>query len=544
MDLLGNNKNDSWLNWFLRGVLFLGALILLGRLFELQVIKGKYFRSLSDDNRIREITLPAPRGKILARGGEVLVTNRKVDKKIVYSPESGYKKVDNADSTPSEGLISLWVRDYPLKDAFSHVSGYVGMVNQDEVSKVDAQCIQKGARDAELLVGRGGLEEKYNCSLSGTFGKELIEVDTMEKKIRILGKEDPVPGEDLKTNINFGLQKFVATLLDGVKGAIVVSDIKGQILALYSSPAFDPNAFVSVQNADKVKEYLTDPAMPLFDRAISGLYHPGSVFKQVTAVAALESGVIDASYRYNDTGQLILKTLYGTYTYNNWYFTQYGRSEGEIDVTRAIARSTDTFFYEMGDLLGIEKLASWAKKYGLNSKSGIDIPGEISGLVPDPEWKLRIKGEQWFLGNTYHMAIGQGDLALTPVLVNQITQVTASGGKLCEQKVVGSSSCKDLGISKNSFELVKQGMKEACSQGGTGYTFFDSNPSVGCKTGTAETFENDKTHAWFTFFAPTDDPQIVATVFVEKGGEGSKVAGPVARKIFDFWFGKKIESTY
>jgi len=533
-----SSKHDSWLGWFLKGLLILGTLILLGRLIELQVVKGNYYRGLSEGNRIREVTIQAPRGKILARGGETLVGNKEVKKEVVFSPESGYTKKDVDTVSASADLISEWKRNYLLGQSLAHVGGYVGYVNTGEVGRVDPGCTYKGPLRADSVVGRGGLEEWYNCLLSGRDGQELIEVDTSGKKVRLWGKEDPIPGQDIRTNIDKGLQEKVAEVMKDVTGAVVVTDTKGEVLSLFSSPSFDPNIFVDKGNEEEISEVLTSAQTPLYNRVISGLYHPGSVFKQVVAIAALEEGTIDKDYLFNDTGQIVIENIYGTYTYNNWYFTQNGGQEGEIGVTRAITRSTDTFFYKVGELLGIEKLSSWAKKYGLGGVSGIDLPGEAPGLVPDPEWKEKTKNEQWFLGNTYHMSIGQGDLAITPLLVNTITAVTASGGKLCTPRLVGDGECKDLKIKKENIDLVKEGMGGACSSGGTGYTFFDADPKVGCKTGTAETMEKDITHAWFTFFAPLDDPEIVVTVFVEKGGEGSKVAGPIARQIYNFWFKK------
>lgn len=214
--------------------------------------------------------------------------------------------------------------------------------------------------------------------------------------------------------------------------------------------------------------------------------------------------------------------------------------EGTIGVVRALSRSTDTFFYKIGELTGVEKIAEWASKFGLDKETQVDIPGEVSGLVPTPEWKVRVKGEPWFLGNTYHLSIGQGDLAISPI---ELTRAIAgvSLGKLCTMKISGGSSCQNLGIDRKVLEVVKEGMVAACESGGTGYTFFDfkhKSPGevlVACKTGTAETSLEGYTHAWFTLFAPSDFPEIVATVLVEKGGEGSKVAGPIAREILDFW---------
>jgi len=498
-----SSTTQSWLSWFMKGILIFGFLFLLGRLIELQVIKGDYFRSLSDNNRIRRVPIPAPRGLILARGGETLVGNR------------GY------------------IRDYPLGEAFGHVSGYLGEAGPEEVGKIDPECIEKGARKLGSLVGRGGLEEQYNCLLSGVDGEEIVEVDAVGRIVRIMGRKDPIAGKDIKTNIDYKLQTESAKAMKGKKGVVIISDPAGEILTLYSSPSFDPGSSVS--------KILNDKDLPLFNRATGGLFHPGSVFKPLVAIAALEEGKIDKTFRYEDTGSISVKTLYGDFSYSNWYYLQYGKTEGEIDVVRAIARSTDTFFYKLGEMAGIEKLDEWMGKFGLDKRTGIDLPGEVENLIPSPEWKLKEKNEKWFLGNTYHLAIGQGDLALTPLSLNRIPSVIASGGKLCTLRIVNrermvNKGCKDLKIKKENLDLVKEGMVEACSRGGTGYTFFDwKGGQVGCKTGTAETNEDGKTHAWFTLFAPTDFPEIILTVLVEGGGEGSKVAGPIAREIMDFW---------
>jgi len=243
------------------------------------------------------------------------------------------------------------------------------------------------------------------------------------------------------------------------------------------------------------------------------------------------------------------------YKYANWFFTQYGRTEGEINLSRAITRSTDTYFYKLGEMLGAENLIKWAEKFGLNQKFGIDLPSELTGFIGTPEWKQKQRGESWFLGNTYHLAIGQGDIALTPLGVNLMTAVVANGGKLCKPRMlrIGAEStpykeeCVDLGVKKEYLEVVKKGMIGACSSGGTGWPFFDFKPQVACKTGTAETGDNKTAHAWFTVMAPACaesfgeakpacDPQIVLTVLVERGGEGSSVAAPIAKEILKEFF--------
>ena len=534
MDNNKDSSNEIVLSWVLRLVLIAIFAILLARLIELQVIKGGYYRNLSEGNRIRRVTISAPRGKILARGGETLVDNKQVEKEIVFNPESGYEKVDANGIKLSDSVIVEAVRTYPLGEAFAHVSGYLGKVDENEIGKVNPKCVEKGIVKADSLVGRSGLEEYYDCVLRGVDGEELIEVDSMGRKVRVLGRRDPIPGTDIKTSIDFGLQKFVAGQLPDVKGAVVVTDSKDEILALYSSPSYDPNLFIEASEGDKLKKILDSTNFPLFNRAISGRYHPGSTFKLIVAISALEDKVIDKNYTFDDTGRIVLQTPYGTYTYNNWYFT--------------LTRSTDTFFYKLGEMEGINGLDKWANKFGLADPTGIDLPGEVAGLVPSPEWKEKVKGEQWFLGNTYHMSIGQGDIALTPIALNQAIASIANGGLFCQPSILASQDsksdekCREIGIEKENIDLVKAGMSGACSTGGTGFTFFDfeqTNPrhiKVACKTGTAETGVNDKSHAWFTVFAPINSPEIVATVLVEEGGEGSSVAGPIARAIFDYYF--------
>lgn len=510
METIFSIKRESWLSWFFRGLLILGISILVGRLIELQLIKGSYFRALAEENRVRRVPIAAPRGRIFGRGGEILVDNRQ-----------------------GQGE---WIRDYKLGSSFAHVSGYVGEVGKEDVGKIDPNCPEKGPRKIRALIGLGGLEEQYNCRLSGIDGEELIEVDTMGREVRKLGKKEPTPGEDIKTNINFPLQIKVAQVMEGKKGAAVVTDANGEVLALYSAPSFDPNIFVGARFEDEIQKTLNDSDLPLFNRAIGGAFHPGSVFKPTVALAALGEGRIDENFIFDDPGVITIDK----FSYSNWLFSQYGAKEGLIGLVRAIARSTDTFFYKIGEFLGPEKIAEWAKKLGYGQKLGIDIPGEIVGLVPDPEWKRKAKGEAWFLGNTYHYAIGQGDLAVTPLQVNVATEIIASGS-ICSPKIVGKPACRDLKIKDSHLKIVQEGMTAACSQSGTGLSFFDFTPQVACKTGTAETSLEGEPHAWFTLFAPSESPEIVITVLVEKGGEGSKVAGPLAREIADFWFHQKSD---
>lgn len=539
MESLSSVKTQSWLVWFVRGFLVLIFLILIARLFELQVIRGDYFRALAEGNRIRRVSISAPRGEIRARGGEVIVGNKEVE---IPLPDTGSDEGDE-----ELGAIVEKVRDYNTGEVFGHLTGYVGEVNKEELGKVKGDCTDKGPRGLGEHVGRTGLEFQYECMLSGYAGEELIEVDARGKKIRSLGRRDPIPGATLETTIDYGLQRRVFELMAGKKGAVVISDGEGEILTLFSSPGFDPDLFVNPDKKGSLTSVMKDDNHPLFNRAIGGLFHPGSVYKPIVAAAALSEGKIDKDFHYQDTGAIVIKTLYGTFSYKNWYFTQYGGVEGSVNLERAMARSTDTYFYKIGELTGADKIYEWSKKFGMTEVTGIDLPGEIPGLVPNPEWKLKEKGERWFLGNTYHFSIGQGDLALTPLSVNAAITGVANGGRICKPHIKKDSpECTVIDLSKDSIEAIKAGMKSACSTGGTAYTFFDfkekSGIEVACKTGTAQN-EVGEPHAWFTVFAPADNPQVVATVLIEKGGEGSKVAGPIARDIFNYIFDIKNSPT-
>ena len=525
------NKNRLYLFYAL---LLVGLLTLLGRLFELQVILGAKNRAIAEGNRIRKVVEPAPRGIIYDRHGQPLVRNVPIYRLRQEDclPEEGdcfgvitreeALKIEAQGGEAAERLRVDVGRDYLYGAALAQVLGYLGEADKEEVS---GGVYQLGA-----LVGRTGVEEIYDQTLRGQDGGEIFEVDSQNNKIRQIGKIEPVSGEDLHLSIDGDLSKIAFEALSGQKGAIVATDVQtGEVIVLVSSPSFNP---------DKIEaKVLTDPELPMFNRAIGGVYPPGSTFKVVTAVAGIEEGKVDEQTIYEDTGQIKI----GDYTYRNWYFTQYGRTEGAIDLVKAIKRSTDTFFYKVGEWVGATKLAQWARAFGLGRETGIDLPGEVTGLVPDPDWKEAVKGERWFLGNTYHFAIGQADLLTTPLQVNQMTSIIASQGRLCQPQVkrLTEVNCQDLQLKPLTLKMVGEGMKQACSPEGTAFPFFEFSPQVACKTGTAEFNDPEgRTHAWLTAFAPVDDPEIVVTALVEAGGEGSDVAAPMVKKVMEAWFKK------
>ncbi len=544
--------------------------ILVVRLFFLQIVQGSYYHQLSDSNRIRSIPIHAPRGVIFDRNGNPLVINTPGYREVVNGQT---KLIDDATalSLLAKGDTHLEIdslRNYPCKAACVDVVGYVGQVTANELKNpLFANYLPTD------IVGKMGVEQYYEPLLKGIDGAKLIEVDATGKQVRVLGETDPIPGQNITLTIDENLQKEVMQAMNGAKrGAVVVSKPDGEILALYSQPSFDPNLFtmgkdyhVATQDAyQSVSQILSDgKGQPLLDRAISGTYPPGSTFKIVVAAAALQNKVINKDFTIEDPG--ILKV--GNFSFANWYYTDYGKTDGTVDVTKAIQRSNDIFFYKVGQMVGVDRLSNFAKGFGLGSPLGIDLPGEQGGLLPTKEWKLKTLGQEWYLGDDYHYGIGQGYLLTTPLQVNAWTQAVANNGTLYLPHVLKSIPPTILHtnlLTPENADLIRTGMVEACSPGGVAwplYNFAVDNPSlpvdgqdvytasdsgslkhvaIACKTGTAQVGgQTTLPDAWLTLFAPAYHPQIVVTVLVENAGEGSNVAGPIAKDILAYYFGKK-----
>ncbi|MDP4009482.1 MAG: penicillin-binding transpeptidase domain-containing protein [Candidatus Shapirobacteria bacterium] len=531
MNEVGEDLGKYWLlRWSLVvsfGLLFSGA-------FKLTIIKQKYYQAMARDNRIMESMIPAGRGVIYDRKGRI------IDKSVYqyFKMDNGNKLYQDAgdfDGYKFEGkdLAYELKRHYPYGEALAFVSGYVGKVADSDIK--DNNCQNKLQKDE--VVGRGGIEEFFDCDLRGVDGKRLIEVDAKGKYLRELGRQEPEQGKSINLSIDAYWQDKIYKLLGGRKAVVIMSEPKtGKIISLVSSPAFDPNVFSFSQDNNAINSYLGDSiGLPLLNRAVAGKYHPGSVFKIVMATAGLESGVIDKNSTYEDTG--IIKV--GEYSYSNWQWTKNGGTDGMVDITKAIKRSNDIYFYKLGEALGVDRIKTWADKYGYGVKTGIELSNEVTGLVPDEKWKLENKGEKWFLGNTYHMSIGQGDLDVTPLQVNQMTNIIANKGVKCNLTLLKDKQpqCQSLNIKRETWETIREGMKEACKPGGTAWPLFNFKTSIACKTGTAEVGDgSNDTHAWLTAFAPADSPEIVITVMVERGGEGSDEAAPIVGDILKDWF--------
>lgn len=456
-----------------------------------------YYLAQAGENRVKTEKVPAPRGVMVDVNGRAVATNILVDGKAT--------------------------RHYPDGEVVAAVVGYLS--------------------DG---VGVSGLEKQYQGELSGTDGERVVTETASGRAVEEIGLIEPVAGKKLILNLDLGLQTVAYQALKnklaevGEGGSVVVSRVNGEVLALVSLPGFDPNLFIPRGKRGSeggaypdVEAVVADEKKkPLFNRAIGGSFPPGSVFKLVPALAGLSEGVIGESDLIEDSGEIVV----GPYRFGNWYFDKYGKTEGKINVKKALARSNDVFFYRLGEKLGVDRLTAWAKKLGLGEKTGIDLPGEASGLLPTPLWMEKEKGSRWFLGNTYHLAIGQGDLLATALQINRMAAAVVSGRK-CPPRLVGKSECVDLGLSQAALATVRQGMKMVCQEGGTGFVFFDLKGAVMCKTGTAQHGgEETKPHAWMVVVIPRGDTPgwLVVTVMLDSAGEGSEEAGPVARKIVDY----------
>lgn len=576
---LDSHKRKNWnyeggkhfnRSYFLPLVLIVAFLILFVRLFYLQVVEGYYYRYLSDSNRTKTVVIHAPRGIIFDRNGVPLVFNIPGFREIVNG-KTVFLTQGQALNLIAQGNQSLEIdslREYPYKEDFAHVLGYIGQISKSELS-----LPQYSGYSGNDVLGKAGIEQEYESKLKGIDGKELYEVDATGKLTRKLGKQDPVPGQNITLTLDAKLQEAVFNAMKNVKrGAAIVSTPNGEILSMVSKPAFDPNLFTMGQGyrVSSGSSYLTlsdilddTKNQPLLNRAISGLYPPGSTFKIIVASAGLTDKIIDENWQVLDTGIIHI----GSFSFSNWYYSGYGRTDGEVNVVKGIKRSNDIFFYKLAEKVGVDKVSLMAQKFGLGKPLGIDLQGESAGLVPTPQWKLKTIGQPWYLGDTYHYGIGQGYLLTTPLQINAWTQVVANGGTLYKPHLLLNQKPRVLSsnlLDAHSADLIREGMIEACDPGGVAWPLFDfevKNPNlpidgknylsvasasadtrhvvIACKTGTAQVGgQNTLPDALLTLFAPAYNPQIVVTVLVENSGEGSNVAGPIAKQILNYYFGK------
>lgn len=535
-------------------IVFFGLFL---KLFHLQVVEGKLNRDRADLNRIQVRMLHAPRGVIYDRNGTILAQNSpgfRLGEKFLTRDEARILEARNDPQINDLEIDNF--RFYPFGPITAHILGYVGQISQDEL-KQNFTAYEQSSTAYNLgdRIGRAGIEAFYENWLRGKDGAEIIEIDSSGRKLRTLRKIDPISGKNVHLSLDIDLQKEVFRIFsEGVVkagsccGAAIIEDPStGEILALVSLPSYDNNCFTDPQRGDEATNYFQDPTSPLLNRVIAGTYPPGSTFKITTALAGISTGKITKSTQFEDTGVMFL----GPWQFPNWYFIQYGRKEGMVDLVKALQRSNDIFFYKVGELVGEKTLAQVAKKIGLGKKLGIDLPGEVDGLVPSDEWKQKNIGQGWYPGDTLHMAIGQGFILTTPLQILAQTAFAANGGSLIQPhlatKITNSDGVvikqfnfdpivKDI-FKKEDLELVKKGLSLVPKDGGTAWPFFNFSLPTAGKTGTAEYGDpKGRTHAWYTSFAPLDNPKIAVTVLIEGGGEGSTVASPVVKQIYTWYF--------
>lgn len=513
-------------------LILVSGVVTMSRLFDVQLIKGAQFQDLANANRTFTQMLPRERGLILDRYGQPLVVNKALYYTATH-PDQLYSKKELVSRDTAlqllaseSAVVSVELkRSYPLGKAGAHILGYTGQVTAEDLQQ------NKDLYTTDL-VGKQGLEKIFEQSLRGTPSKEQFEINAMGKKQRLLETIPGVVGRSVTTSLDPFLLSVSQEALGEQTGSVVILDADtGEILSMVSSPSYDVNILSDrfsdsaqeKQRQQQVQDAFSHPKQLFFNRAISGAYPPGSVFKLVTALAGLSTDSLDANTSVLDEG--VLKV--GEYSYANWYFTQYGRVEGEISLRKAIARSNDIYFYKAAEMIGPTKLAEIAREFGFGAKTGVELQGETTGTIPDPIWKEETLGERWFLGNTYHFGIGQGNVLVTPLQVAQMTQAIAHRGSRCSPHLVknGEANCTGLPVEIEDLELVVNGMIDACSAGGTAYPFFPWNQehivadeqgydalvkgAVACKTGTAEFGVTDekgykKTHGWFTMFVSLD----------------------------------------
>lgn len=562
--------------------------VLIGRAAYLQIYQGEYYAGLADGNRIRIVPSMAPRGTFYDRNGELLVTNRpgfsvsllpltapisddviarlsdllKVptdEIKTKIAGHSGFNPIRiKTDVTPD--IVSIIeeqksqypgvvievtpIRDYILKQEGAHTFGYVSEINDTELEKMKDEGYKSGD-----IIGKFGIEKIYDKELRGENGGQQVEVDVSGKPVQILGRKEPVPGDDLELTIDIKLQQAAEKAVDEqltqigahAAAAVVMNPQTGEILAMVSRPAFDPNLFAHGISSKDWNQLNNNPYHPMDNKTITGEYPPGSTFKIVTGTAALTEGVVTPDEQIFDSG-------------HHWIIPK-GNADGEalgwLNFRSALAHSDNVYFYEMGNRLGINRLEKYARMFGLGAKTGIDLPYEASGLVANRRYKEKnFDDGEWYLSETFDAAIGQGFNLVTPLQAAMVMGEIAADGKRYKPHVVNriiapdGSVVKDfqpellsqLDVPEEDIKLVQDGLHDVTKYGTAASSFRGFTVDIAGKTGTAENSQG-RDHGWFVAYGPFDNPNVVVAVIVENGGYGSQSAVPIGRKILEAAFG-------
>lgn len=586
-------RRDAMPRWhLLYGVLGIAVAILVGRSFYLQVFSGSRLLRVAEGNRVAILAQEAPRGILYDKDRRQLVENiantdvvvdpavlpdQENQEQLVHtlaellslSSEDVQRVFITAHATqrvtilqqaighdivlaveealpnlPGIRLATAAVRKYDLADAAAHLLGYTSAVTSDELTAFP------DLRPTDAT-GKTGLEKQYDSVLRGEQGATYSEINATGRSLAVLGEKAPRSGQDLYLTIDSELQQFIYSLFaeragkkqEPVRGAVVALDPRsGAIRALVSYPSFDPNSFSQPALRDKAGRVVTAEDQPLFNRATDGQYPPGSTIKPLLASAALEEGIVNSSTTIVSTGGISV---------GPWHFPDWkAGGHGPTTITKALAESVNTFFYivaggkdEMTGL-GVDRIVKYLGAFGWGAASGIDMPSEATGFLPSIAWKENTKKEAWYIGDTYHLGIGQGDVLVTPLQVSVATAAIANGGTVYKPYTVervGDSkpatherTTHNLPLHDSHLAVVRAGMRLAVTDG-SAKNLAALPVLVAGKTGTAQVGGSENTHAWFTSFAPYEQPELVVTVLLEEGGEGDKDAVPLAREIWQWW---------
>ena len=570
-------------------------LFLFFRIWYLQVIRGRYYANLSETNRVRQVSLLPPRGLIYDRNGKLLANSvpslnlymmledaqnreavlEKLSHYVELSPAEVRKRLTSPRySVPylpvrlKEGLSMKEValveahrlelpgveiqaesqRNYLYGSLAAHLLGYVGEVSTSQMEDREYTGLLPGS-----IVGQYGIERSYEPYIRGKAGEKGIEVDALGHEIKQLYVKDPVSGNDLFLTIDLDLQKVAEAALGQEAGAIVAIDPNtGEILAMVSHPAFNPNKISRGVSTEEWETLVNDTNHPLTNRVIQGQYPPGSVFKIVVASAALEMKEITPSFKINCHGSF----PFGNRSYRDWK----PEGHGTVDLHQALVQSCDVYFYEIGRQLGIDRLAEFSARYGLGQQTGVELLSEKSGLVPSADWKQNSKGEPWFPGETLSAAIGQGYLTTTPLQLAALMSTVANGGTRYQPLLVKGIRERQSGrlfefapvktgqteISPETLAVIQDALHGVVTEPhGTGTLAKSPWVEIAGKTGTAQVIgaklasesknrpQMFQEHAWFVAYAPLSQPKIAVAVIVEHGGHGGSAAAPLARKVIE-----------
>jgi penicillin-binding protein 2 len=589
----------------LKAVLIFCTMLLIAmilRVFLLQMVNGAQYREQAEQNRIQTVTVPALRGTIYDTDGKALVKNvpnfqltvdasdlrvrneeaiaksateisRAVEGDRVEIEEALINSLINGAPTvlreymPYEEATALMIavdsisgvqvgirynREYATGEEYSHILGYIS-----KMTKEDYDELQDDGYLLNDFLGKSGIENSYEGELRGVYGTQELEVDFQGRKKTLLNETQATPGKNVHLTIDTKLQESLYAKLRDVSerfslpgaSAVAIDPRNGHVLAAVSYPAYDNNIFTGEFDNAAYAKALEDERNRFLNRPVSGTYPSGSTFKPIVAAAALEEDIINEGTTFNSTGGIEIEG----YTYPDWK----SGGHGITNVTKALAESVNTFFYYIGggdneDLrgLGVERIREYAEAFGLNSPLGIDLPGEASGFLPSKDWKEEVKNEPWFLGNTYNLSIGQGDILVTPLQVAAYTAAIANGGTLYQPTLLkkmntpGSDDVQksepvvlnEQVVSPQSIAIVQKGMREAVAYGSARKLNTSLPVSSAAKTGTAEFGQGDKTHAWFTTYAPYEEPEIALTVLLEEGGGGDEYSLDVAEEALYEYF--------